>query len=53
MAKSADDKYQLVNVRFEHPYHQVLRKMAFDQNVSIAQLIRDAVIEKYFDKKKK
>jgi predicted HicB family RNase H-like nuclease len=53
VAKSNDEKYQLVNVRFEHPDHQALRKMAFDQNISIAKLIRDAVIEKYFDKKQK
>jgi predicted DNA-binding ribbon-helix-helix protein len=53
VAKSNDEKYQLINVRFEHPYHQALRKMAYDQHVSIAQLIRDAVIEKYFEKKQK
>lgn len=43
-------EYQVLNVRFEPAYHKVLRKMAFEQNISMAELVRRAVVEKYFEK---
>lgn len=53
MKTKTEEKYQVLNVRFEHPYHKILRKMAFDKGVSMAELVRQAVMEKYFEKEEK